>query len=92
MFIRDNLWELKPAFVDEFPKSIFLVMFIAVVVMPFVLFVIGGRDPNIQSQPGLFLYTLAIPFLLLVGVGIGFSMYRNKPNAIRGLSISPNLR
>ncbi len=61
-------------------------MFIGVVVGPLVLFLIGGRSLNTLGQPGLVWSFLAITLLLLLGIGVGFSMVRREA---RGISISP---
>jgi hypothetical protein len=81
MFTHDNLQELKITFIDKFRRPTFLIMFIGVVVAPLVLFVIGGRDPNIPIQPALVWYLGAISLLLLAGIGIGYLMFGRKSNA-----------
>jgi len=59
--------------------------------MPLVLFIIGGRDSRIQSQPGLFGYLLAIVLFLLAGISTGFLMFKGARSTVIGLSISPDV-
>ena len=86
MFTQDDLRELKAISGDWFPLAKFLIMFIGVVVGPLLLFVIGGRSLNILGEPGLVWSFLAITLLLLISMGVGFSMFRREA---RDLSISP---
>ena len=56
-------------------------MFIAVVVGPLVLIVIGGYYLNIIGMAGSVWFFLAIALLLIVSVGGGFLMSRRKSDA-----------
>jgi len=78
MFIQDDLRDLKAASGDWFSSLKFLTMFIGVVVGPLVLLAVGGRDSNTLWETGLAWPCLAIALLLLISLGVGFSMYRRE--------------
>ena len=81
MFIQDDLREFKAASGDWFPSLKFLTMFIGVVVGPLVLLAVGGRDSNTLWETGLAWPFLAIALLLLISLGVGFSMFRREARA-----------
>jgi hypothetical protein len=76
MFIQDDLRDLKAASGDRLPSFKFLIMFIGAVVGPLVLVVFGGRDSGALSEIGLAWSFLVIALLLLISLGVGFSMFR----------------
>ena len=78
MLVQDYLRDLKAASGDWFLSLKFLIMFIGAVVGPLVLLVVGGRDSKTLSEPGLALSFLAIALLLLISLGVGFSMFRRE--------------
>ena len=89
MSIQDVLQKLKATAAGSFPRSAFLVMFTGVVVAPFVLFAIGGRNPNTLGQHGLAWSLLVAALLLLVSISLGCLMFRRDARVARELSISP---
>jgi hypothetical protein len=86
MFIQDLLQGLKAASGYWFPSLKFLTMFIGAVIGPLVLLVIGGRDSGTLLEISLVWSFLAIALLLLISLGVGFSMFRREA---RVPSISP---
>jgi uncharacterized membrane protein len=79
MFIQNSIQRLKVTSIGSFPR--FLIMFIAVVVGPLVLIVIGGYDLSILMLAGSAWFFLAIALLLIVSIGSGFLMSRRKSDA-----------
>jgi hypothetical protein len=75
MFIQEVLWNLKSVSGGWFSNLKFLIMFTGVVVGPLVLLAFGGRDSDALSETGLAWSFLAIGLLLLIGLGVGFSMF-----------------
>ena len=92
MSIQDVLQELNPTSVGRFRHTIFLMMFIGVVVGPLVLFAIVGRNPSLLVQPSWAWPFLAIALLLFISVGGGFLKFRLESHATANLSISPKPR
>jgi hypothetical protein len=86
MFIQEVLWYLGSVSGGRFSNLKFLIMFIGVVVGPLVLLAFGGRDSNALSETGLAWSFLAIALLLLISLGVGFSMFRR---GARFTSIGP---
>ena len=78
MFIQNILQDLKAVSGNWFPGVKFLIMFIGAVVGPLVLLVVGVRDSGTLSETGLALSFLAIALLLLISLGVGFSMFRRE--------------
>jgi hypothetical protein len=78
MLVRDYLRDIKAVSGGRFPSLKFLIMFIGAVVGPLVLLVVGGRDSGTLSETGLALSFLAIALLLLISLGVGFSMFRRE--------------
>ena len=89
MSIEDALRGLKVTLADSVPRFASLIMLIGVVVVPLLVFAIGGRNANIPEQPALAWSFLAIALLLIVAVGGGFLMFRREPAVAKDLSISP---
>jgi uncharacterized membrane protein len=79
MSIQNSIQRLKVTSIGSFPR--FLIMFIAVVVGPLVLIVIGGYDLSILGLAGSAWFFLAIALLLIVSIGGGFLMSRRKSDA-----------
>ena len=69
MFVQDNLQNIEVVSGTNFPNPKFPLMFIGVVVSPFVLFAIGGPTPNIFWQTGLVWALLTILSLLPLSAG-----------------------
>ena len=78
MFVQDYLRDIKAVSDDRFPSFKFLIMFIGAVVGPLVLLVVGVRDSGTLSETGLAWSFLAIALLLLISLGVGFSMFRRE--------------
>jgi carbon starvation protein CstA len=74
-----SIQRLKVTSIGSFPR--FLIMFIAVVVGPLVLLVIGGYDLSILGLASSAWFFLAIALLLIVSIGGGFLMSRRKSDA-----------
>ena len=89
MSLQDSIWEIKVVSKRLFQHKAFLIMFVGVVIGPLVLFVISGRSPHASAQPALIWFLSAIALLLVLSIGIGFSLFRRK--AIT-LSINPKYR
>ena len=78
MLVQDYLRDIKSVSDDWLSSLKFLIMFIGAVVGPLVLLVVGGRDSGTLSETGLALSFLAIALLLLISLGVGFSMFRRE--------------
>lgn len=78
MSIQNVLRGLKLTSVGSLPR--FLIMFIGVIVGPFILFVIGGYNSNILGLGGSAWYFLGFALLLLISIGGGVWMFRGKFN------------
>jgi len=76
MLVQDYLREINAVSGDRFPSFKFLIMFIGAVVGPLVLLIVGVRDSGTLSETGLAWSFLAIALLLLISLGVGFSMFR----------------
>ena len=86
MLVQDYLRDIKAAYVDWLPGLRFLIMFIGTMVGPLVLLVVGVRDTGTLPETGLAWSFLAIALLLLISLGVGFSMFRREAGVP---SISP---
>jgi hypothetical protein len=78
MLVQDYLRDIKAVFGDWLSGLKFLIMFIAAVVGPLALLVVGGRDSGTLSEIDLTWSFLAIALLLLISLGAGFSMFRRE--------------
>lgn len=87
MYIKDNLMEIKTTITNHFPDPKFLVMFIGVVIAPFVLFVVGGRLPHTFGQTGFAWSLMVIALLLFVSISGGVWLFRRAPNPAHNISI-----
>ena len=92
MSVQNVLRRFKATSAGQFPRSVFLMMFIGVVVGPLVLFALGGRNPNTLGQHGLVWSLLGITLLLLISVGGGFWLFRRESHVGKDLSINPKSR
>ncbi len=90
MFIQNGLRRLRITSIGSFPR--FLIMFIAVVAGPLVLFVIGGYDPKILGQASSAWSFLAIALLILTCIGGGFLLFRRKSDAIERSLYQPEVQ
>ena len=89
MTIQSVLQELKDVCDSPSLRGGFLIIFACVVVGPLLVFVIGGRNSNLEAQPGLVWFFLAIALLLIVGIGGGFLMFMREAPATRDISLIP---
>lgn len=89
MFVRDNLQNLDVASDSNFPNPKFLLMLVAAVIGPFLLFAIGGSASPILWQSGL-VWSLLAASLLLFSAGISLMLFKNKSNTKTPLPVSQN--
>jgi hypothetical protein len=89
MTIQSVLQELKDVCDSPSMRAGFLTIFACVVVGPLLVFVIGGRNSNLEAQPGLVWLFLAIALLVMVGIGGGFLMFRRESHPARDNSLIP---
>ena len=83
-------WHLKVPQEGMIDRIALAAGLVGVVVLPFVLLAIGGRDPSTPNAPGLPWYFLAIVLvLLLVIVGVGFVLFTRESHYDDEISISP---
>lgn len=75
MSIQSILREIKAVSGVPFPRTEFLTIFFGVVVLPLVIFAIGGRPTNIAGQPALLWSFLTIGLLVLAGITLGIWMF-----------------
>jgi hypothetical protein len=91
MFVRDNLQKIEVTTGFHFPNPKFLLMFIGVVISPFVLFLTVEQTPATLWQVGSAGSLLTVGFLLLLSTGIGLMMFKNKSHTQASPSISRKL-
>ena len=83
-------WHLKVPQEGVFDRIALVAGLIGVVVGPFVLLAIGGRDPNNPDAPNLPWYFLAIVLVLVLAiVGAGFVLFTRESHYEDEISISP---
>jgi len=83
-------WHLKVPQEGVFDRIALVAGLLGVVVGPFVLLAIGGRDPSTPNAPGLPWYFLVIVLVLvLVIVGVGFVLFTRESHYDDEISISP---
>lgn len=83
-------WHLKVPQEGKFDRIALVAGLVGVVVLPFVLLAIGGRDPSSPNAPGLPWYFLVIVLVLvLVIVGVGFVLFTRESHYEDEISISP---
>jgi MFS family permease len=83
-------WHLKVPQEGVFDRIALGAGLIGVVVGPFVLLAIGGRDPNNPDAPNLPWYFLAIVLVLVLAiVGAGFVLFTRESHYEDEISISP---
>jgi hypothetical protein len=87
--IQSVLQEMKDVCDSPSMRAGFLIIFACVVVGPLLVFVIGGRNANLEAQPGLVWFFMAIALLLIVGIGGGFLMFRREAQAAGDISLIP---
>lgn len=87
MSIQRLMRDLKAVSAGSFPRAAVLGMFVGVVLGPLVLSGLGGSGAGILLPINLLWYSVAISSLLLVGIGLGFLMFRREPLVARALSI-----
>ena len=75
MSIQSILREIKAVSGVPFPRTEFLTIFFGVVVLPSVMFAIGGHPANITGQPALLWSFMTIAVLVLGGISLGFWMF-----------------
>jgi len=84
-------WHLKVPQEGVFDRIALVAGLVGVVVGPFVLLAIGGRDPSTPNAPGLPWYFLVIVLVLvLVIVGVGFVLFTRESHYDDEISISPD--
>ena len=74
------------------PASQYFRAFLGVMIVPFLLVVLVGRDPVTLVHPGIFWGGYATSLLLLAALGFGSRMYRRNAYQGKGLSISPTYK
>ena len=83
-------WHLKVPQEGVFDRIALVAGLVGVVVGPFVLLAIGGRDPSTPNAPILPWYFLAIVLVVvLVIVGVGFVLFTRESHYDDEISISP---
>jgi MFS family permease len=83
-------WHLKVPQEGVFDRIALVAGLVGVIVGPFVLLAIGGRDPSNPNAPGLPWYFLLIVLVLvLVIVGAGFVLFTRESHYDDEISISP---
>ncbi len=83
-------WHLKVPQEGLFDRIALVAGLVGVVVGPFVLLAIGGRDSSTPNAPNLPWYFLAIVLVLvLVIVGVGFVLFTRESHYEDEISISP---
>lgn len=83
-------WHLKVPQEGVFDRIALVAGLVGVVVGPFVLLAIGGRDSSTPNAPNLPWYFLAIVLVLvLVIVGVGFVLFTRESHYEDEISISP---
>jgi MFS family permease len=83
-------WHLKVPQEGVIDRIALVAGLVGVVVGPFVLLAIGGRDPSTPNAPGLPWYFLVIVLVLvLVIVGVGFVLFTRESHYDDEISISP---
>lgn len=89
MTIQSVLHELNDARSSLFVRVGFLIIFMCVVVGPLVVFVLGGRNASLTTQPGLVWFFLAIGALLAGGISGGSLMFRRHTHPTGDISLTP---
>jgi hypothetical protein len=83
-------WHLKVPQEGVFDRIALVAGLVGVVVGPFILLAIGGRDSSTPNAPNLPWYFLAIVLVLvLVIVGVGFVLFTRESHYDDEISISP---
>ncbi|HSE36201.1 MAG TPA: hypothetical protein VLG74_02795 [Blastocatellia bacterium] len=83
-------WHLKVPQEGVFDRIALVAGLVGVVVGPFVLLAIGGRDPGNPNAPNLPWYFLAIVLVLVLAiVGAGFVLFTRESHYEDEISISP---
>ena len=86
MSIQSILREIKAVSGVPFPRTEFLTIFLGVVVLPLIIFAIGGHPADIPGQPALLWSFLTIGLMVLAGITIGIWMFTQDA---RRVSIRP---
>jgi len=88
MSIPKVIQKVEEIFTYPSSRSKFLMMFSGVVIMPLMMFVVIGSNPNIIGWPGrIVLLSFAITLLLFAGISYGFLKYNHSSDVGKGLSI-----
>ncbi|MEW6127030.1 MAG: hypothetical protein AB1757_08325 [Acidobacteriota bacterium] len=83
-------WHLNIPQENQFDRVALLIGLLGTIIGPFVLFSIGGNNPNDASQQGLPWYFLVIVILVvLVIIGLGFLMFMRESHHNEEISIHP---
>jgi MFS family permease len=83
-------WHLKVPQEGVFDRIALVAGLVGVIVGPFVLLAIGGRDPSTPNAPNLPWYFLAIVLVLVLAiVGAGFVLFTRESHYDDEISISP---
>lgn len=88
MFIQTVLKEIKEACTQTFLHSMFLFMFIGVVIAPLIMFIVSTRNFSTEGQLLLKWSLLGIILLLMFSISSGFLLFRYQAPAGKGLSIT----
>ena len=88
MPIQDKVVKLKAVSANSYTRAAALVGLILAVMGPFLLFTMGGRDPN--NLP--WYVWVIIPVLLMAVVAVGFFMFKRDTHDAEDISISPRYR
>lgn len=84
-------WHLKVPQEGVFDRIALVAGLVGVIVGPFVLLAIGGRDPSTPNAPNLPWYFLAIVLVLVLAiVGAGFVLFTRESHYDDEISISPD--
>jgi hypothetical protein len=90
MPIQSHLQKLYASAHSNFSGAKFLLMFISVVIGPFMLLAVGGRTSDTLWQPGLVWTLLAIGLLFVISASAGLILFKSKSFTEKLTSIRPN--
>ncbi|MDX2030447.1 MAG: hypothetical protein SF339_07250 [Blastocatellia bacterium] len=87
MFVQDNLQAAKVVIDTNFPNTKFFIMFIGVVMGPFLLFAIGGHASGGDWQTDL-MWAVPAMALLAISAGVGLMLFKRHSLA----EVPPSIR
>lgn len=89
MIVHNAMWNLKAVIAGLYQRRVFFAIFIGVVAGPLALVAIIGPTTQAREPPGLIWFFITVALLLVIGTGIGLSVFRREATA---LSVTLNQR